>query len=177
MMRAAFRALRRSFRLRRYQRIRNLFHLEGTDRFILDLGGRPASFFAAIFPKPEQLILVEIDRQAACQAREKHSALHVIVANGEQLPFMDPSKELTVCNSVIAHVASPQALAREVRHVSRSYFLQTPNGRFPLETHSFIGIPFYNLIPWAGLQQLMCKIFGAGYSYISSVRHLSASEL
>ena len=151
--------------------------IEALTGFILDLGGGPASFFAAMFPKPEQVILVDVDYNRACQAKQKQSTLHVIVADGERLPLADCSVDVTVCNSVIEHVNDPDTLAAEIRRVSRDYFLQTPNGAFPLETHSFIAIPFYSLIPWARLQQLMCKMFGANYDYVSSVRYLPEQRL
>ena len=134
-----------------------------SDGFVLDLGGGPASFFAAMFPRPEQIILLDIAYNAAHQAKQKQPSLHVIVADGDRLPLGDDSIEMTVCNSVIDHVADPDALAAEIHRVSQSYFLQTPNGSFPLETHSFIAIPFYNFIPWVWLRRFGCKLFGANF--------------
>ena len=151
--------------------------IESLAGFILDLGGGPASFFAAMFPRPEQIILVDIDCNRACQAKRKQSALHVIVADGGRLPLADCSIEMTVCNSVIEHIDDPDALAAEVRRVSQGYFLQTPNGDFPLETHSFIAIPFYNYIPWVRLRRFVCKTFGANFEYVSSVRYLPERRL
>jgi ubiquinone/menaquinone biosynthesis C-methylase UbiE len=144
--------------------------------FILDLGGGPASFFAAMFPRPEQVILVDVDYKRACQAKRKQSA-HVIVADGERLPLADCSVDMTVCNAVIEHVDNHDVLAAEIRRVSRGYFQQTPYKGFPLETHSFIALPFYNFIPWAWLRRFVCKMFGANFKYVSSVRYLSEQEL
>lgn len=177
MIRGIFAALRRHFRRRRYLRIRDLVEIESLAGFILDLGGGPASFFAAMFPRSEHIILVDIDYNLSSQAKRKQPALNVIVADGRQLPLADCSVDVTVCNSVIEHVDDPDALAVEIRRVSQGYFLQTPNGDFPLETHSFIPIPFYNFIPWARVRRLMCKIFGANYDYVSSVCYLSEHRL
>jgi len=177
MIRKIIGLLRRRSRRRRYLRIRDLIGIESLPGLILDLGGGPASFFAAMFPRPEQVILLDIDYNRACQARRRQSTLHVIVSDGERLPLSDRSVDVTICNSVIEHVDDPDALATEIRRVSRSYFSQTPNGDFPLETHSFIAIPFYNFIPWVWLRRLMCKIFGANFEYVSSVRYLPEQEL
>jgi ubiquinone/menaquinone biosynthesis C-methylase UbiE len=177
MIRKIIGLLRRRSRRRRYLRIRDLIGIESLSGLILDLGGGPASFFAAMFPRPEQVILLDIDYNRACQARRRQSTLHVIVSDGERLPLSDRSVDVTICNSVIEHVDDPDALATEIRRVSRSYFSQTPNGDFPLETHSFIAIPFYNFIPWVWLRRLMCKIFGANFEYVSSVRYLPEQEL
>ena len=120
---------------------------------------------------------MDIAYNAAHLAKRKQPALHVIVADGDRLPLGDGSIEMTVCNSVIEHVDNPDALATEIRRVSQGYFLQTPNGDFPLETHSFIAIPFYNFIPWVWLRRFVCKIFGANFEYVSSVRYLPERKL
>lgn len=169
--------LRRYFRQKRYQYIDKVMHLDFSEGFILDLGGGPASFFAALFPRPEAVILADVDYKVAKRAKEINPALQVVLADGCHLPLANCSVKATVCNSVIEHVATPSALATEIRRVSQSYFLQTPNGQFPAETHSFIAIPFYHLIPWMSLSLLMCKIFGANFEYVNSVRYLSEETL
>jgi 2-polyprenyl-3-methyl-5-hydroxy-6-metoxy-1,4-benzoquinol methylase len=84
---------------------------------------------------------------------------------------------MVVCNSVIEHVAEPALLANEIRRVGSSYFVQTPNARFPVETHSLIPIPFFNQLGVESLKRLLCRLFGADYSYVSSVRYLSEADL
>ena len=177
MLRRAFVLLRQRSRRRRYLHIQDLLCVRFRAGFILDLGGGPASFFAAMYPRPEQVILLDIDHKRARQAKQKQFALCVMVADGERLPLADCAVEATVCNSVIEHVPNPDVLAAEIRRVSWSYFLQTPNGDFPLETHSFIAIPFYNLIPWGGVQRLICRAFGANFERISGVRYLPEQRL
>lgn len=176
MIRKVFDSLRRRSRRKRYLRVQDVIGIEPLAGFILDLGGGPASFFAAMFPRPEQVILVDVDFIRAYQAKRKQSALRVVVADGGRLPLVDCSAA-TICNSVIEHVDDPGALAAEIRRVSRGYFLQTPNGDFPLETHSFIAIPFYNFIPWVSLRHFICKIFGANFEYLRSVHYLTEQRL
>jgi ubiquinone/menaquinone biosynthesis C-methylase UbiE len=145
--------------------------------YILDLGGGPASFFASIFPRPEQVICVDINYTVACQAKLNQSSLHIVVANGQRLPLANQSVDATVCNSVVEHVADPSLLAAEIKRVSKRYFLQTPNMAFPLELHSHIPIPFFHLIPFRWLQRLVSRIFGANFDYINSVCYLSERQL
>lgn len=169
--------LRRYFRQKRYATIQNLIDVEQAPSFVMDLGGGSASFFAAFFPEPEQVILLDINLKAVYQAKQKRTNLQTLVADAGRLPLADQSISVTICNSVIEHVAEPEPLAVEIDRVSQSYFLQTPNGEFPLETHSLIAIPFYNFIPFYWLRRLMCRIFGANFDYVSSVQYVSEHKL
>jgi SAM-dependent methyltransferase len=169
------------FRERRYNLIEALTRLESRSSdpqtgFVLDLGGGPASFFAALYPHPERLLLVDVSYDLARQARARTTA-HVLVADGEALPFADGSIDTVVCNSVLEHVEHPEAMASEIRRTGRNYFVQTPNGGFPLETHSFVAIPFYNLIPWEGVRQFLCTLLGANYGYVCEVRYVPPTSL
>jgi hypothetical protein len=53
--------LRGRSRRKRYQQIQSLMKIECVSDFILDLGGGPAGFFAIMFPRSEQIILIDID--------------------------------------------------------------------------------------------------------------------
>lgn len=62
--------------------------------------------------------------------------------------FQDKGFDLVFSNSVIEHLgsyAAQQAMAREVRRVGKSYFIQTPNRYFPLEPHFLL--PFFQFYP------------------------------
>ncbi len=146
LIRECFRRLRKHFRRVRYQRLVDLLGLYSTDYFVLDFGGGRASFFAEQFPRPERIVLLDINYQFALQAKHHCPGIHIVVGDGERLPLADRSVGATVCNSVIEHISHPDKLAGEIRRVSRAYFVQTPAGTFPIETHSFIAIPFYHMI-------------------------------
>ncbi len=177
MLQKLFLALRHYFRQRRYRTLSNTLGLEQKRGLFLDLGGGPASFFTALFPRPEQIILLDLSFELVAEGQRRYPAINAVVANAEQLPFGDDAIALTVCNSVIEHVDHPQALASEIRRTSKAYFLQTPNGRFPLETHSLIGIPFYHVIPWPQMRALVCRLFRANFDYVESVRYCRETQL
>lgn len=151
--------------------------LDKVSGLILDLGGGPASFFAEQYQHPENVVLVEIMPEAAFLAKTKFTELNVVIANAENLPLASNGIALTVCNSVIEHVKKPDRLAIETQRVSQNYFLQTPNGKFPLETHSFIAIPFFNWLPSISAKKLACTLFRGNYDYIKSVQYVSENRL
>jgi len=172
-----FGGLRRRFRWKRYQDLEQWIALDTADSPILDLGGGPASFLAAHFPQPERLILIDIDPDLARLARQQIPRLNVIIADGQCLPLADSCIGLTVCNSVIEHVPRPEALASEILRVSQSYFVQTPDAKFPVETHSFVGIPLYRCIRWKPARRLLCRLFRANFEYVESVHYLDEVRL
>lgn len=176
MLHHIFSSIRTFFRRQRYQKIVNELQAEAVNGFILDLGGGPASFFASQFPEPHKVVLVEIEKEEAKIAKQNLPNLHVVVADGEQLPFAEATFALTVCNSVIEHVQHPDLLAQEIRRTSRNYFVQTPNGNFPVEPHSFIGIPFYRSLP-PFLRKIACQFMRGNYEYIESVTYVSEDKL
>lgn len=177
MLKTAIRRLRQHFRKQRYRKIEQTMFATHPDGFVMSIGGGPASFFASLYPQQEQIVLIEINEQLAQKAKRDKPKLNVIVADGEALPLANRAMALTICNSVIEHVENPRELAVEIQRTSRSYFLQTPNGRFPLETHAYIGIPFYNQLKWPLLQKTICRLLGANYDYIKSVNYLSPAQL
>lgn len=169
--------LRRRGRRRRYDLIARSFDFDGGSGPILDLGGGLGQSFARVHPRPDDVVLVDLDPAVARQVSHLVPGLRVVVADGCRLPFADQSVRLTICNSVIEHVDDPEALAREIERVSRAYFVQTPNGRFVLETHSFVPIPFYRWISSPRVRAGLCRLFGADVTYVESVRYLDDAEL
>jgi SAM-dependent methyltransferase len=77
-----------------------------------------------------------------------------------ELPFEDDAFDLAYSNSVIEHIVPQRraAFARELRRVSRGWFVQTPAIGFPLDPHSLL--PFAHWLP-VGLRRRYWRL-GAG---------------
>ena len=173
IIQAAFRQLRQRSRRTRYEFINRLLEVERASGLMLDLGGGPASFFSAMFSRPEQIILVDLDFNLVRRAQRMMPALQTVEADGRD------SRSLTILSVSLCAIqllntwVIPIPSHRRFSVSVCNYFIQTPNGRFPLETHSFIAIPFYNLVRGNRLARLVCKLFGANFEYVNSVRYLS----
>ena len=127
------REVTRPFRIYfRRKRMRNFFRwMAVSDRTtIIDVGGTPFMWH-----------LTDCDPSvtiANLKAPWPIEGSRVVLASGLALPFRDRSFDVCFSNSVIEHVGDAQAradFAREVRRVAKRYWVQTPNRRFPLETH------------------------------------------
>jgi ubiquinone/menaquinone biosynthesis C-methylase UbiE len=177
VIRRVVRDLRARSRQRRYLTVAELMGLEAGGGFVLDVGSGRDSFLVSRFPRPKQIILLDVRPQAIARGVQTAPAALGVVADGCRLPFTDCSIPLTVCNSTIEHVRDPSQLSSEIRRVSRCYFVQTPSGDFPMETHSQVAIPLYSRIPWKTVRQLVCRAFGADFGYLSGVKYLSEMEL
>lgn len=170
------RAMRARSRARRYRYFWNVIGQRVNAGLWLDLGGGPGSYFLAHFGRPEAVVLVDVFEPELREAKERYPGVHCVRADGQRLPFRNATIACTFCNSVIEHVADPRALAIEIQRVSQRFFLQTPNGRFPLETHSLVPIPIYQLLPRV-LRRLLCNLFGTSFDYLASVTYVSEREL
>jgi len=115
---------------------------------IIDVGGTPFMWH-----------LTNCDRSVTIvnlKAPWPIEASRVVFASGLALPFRDRSFDVCHSNSVIEHVGDARAradFAREVRRVARRYWVQTPNRRFPLETH-FVCL-FLHWLPFCVTRRLI----------------------
>ena len=100
------------------------------DATIIDVGGTP--FMWQLTNCDPSVTIVNL------KAPWPIEGSRVVLASGLALPFRDRSFDVCFSNSVIEHVGDARAradFAREVRRVAKRYWVQTPNRRFPLETH------------------------------------------
>lgn len=93
------------------------------DTHILDVGGSPHLWNLA--PIRPNVVLLNIKGRAD------------VISDAACLPFRDGQFDICFSNSVIEHVPVHlhQRMAEEIRRVSRSYYVQTPNFWFPIEPH------------------------------------------
>jgi len=103
---------------------------------VLDVGGTPyfwklAAELGLAVPRVT-IINLDAPREPLLEG------MRWVRADGRRLPFADGAFDAVFCNSVIEHLGTPEAqreLAAEIRRAARSYFVQTPSRRFPVETH------------------------------------------
>lgn len=113
---------------------------------ILDIGGTQ-EFWDLMLPdhSPDiRVTLLNIGHQTT-------TGPHFVSAVGDArtMPqYPDTSFDVVFSNSVIEHVGdyeNQRRMANEIRRVSKRYFVQTPNKRFPLEPHFLF--PFFQYLP------------------------------
>jgi len=133
------------FRRRRMEKFLELVPSDRPVR-ILDLGGTAAYWKAlpALYGSPNvEIMIVNLGQEESRDA-------NLLVRHGDACAtgLPDMSFDLVHSNSVIEHVggwSKIEAMAREVRRLAPSYFIQTPNFWFPVEPH--YKLPFVQYLP------------------------------
>ena len=123
------------FRQKRMRKFLELVPPDGPVR-ILDLGGTAAYWRAlpGLYRAPN--VEITILNLGADERRDEN----LVVKAGDACAtgFEDNSFDIVHSNSVIEHVGEwprIEAMAREVRRLAPSHFVQTPNFWFPIEPH------------------------------------------
>jgi hypothetical protein len=139
------------FRTKRMRLFEEAFQITPETR-VLDVGGSPEIWeFARVRPRLtilnlEAALLPHLDRT------------NFVAADGRLLPFEDRAFDIVFSNSVIEHLGSHEAqcdFAREIARVGRSYWVQTPNRRFPFELH--LMLPFVHFLPKRAQQAIASR--------------------
>jgi hypothetical protein len=113
---------------------------------VLDLGGGALFWDLALslgFPLPKITVLNLHPPET--QARKY---LTWILGDARHTQFKDLSFDIVFCNSLVEHLGdwdSQVHFANEVRRLAPSYFIQTPDRRFPIEPHLLT--PFIHWLP------------------------------
>ena len=179
--------LSQSFRARRMRLFLREFDLSPATR-VLDVGGNPRIWATLEVEARPRIIYLNLPR--AAEADDDRARL--VFGDGCRLPFADQSFDIAFSNSVIEHVGSFEAqveFAREVRRVSRAYWVQTPNRRFPVEQHLLTPVIHWLPKSWQRVLVPRVTVWGvltaAGPAerrfyfehYLNEIRLLSADEL
>ncbi|MCC7163217.1 MAG: class I SAM-dependent methyltransferase [Anaerolineae bacterium] len=168
------------YRRRRFDFFWDSLGRDAGKQWWLDLGGGPGSYLLTQLETLEQaaprVLLLDMGENELRDARARFPHVSCVRADGEKLPFCSNAFDLVFCNSVIEHVAHPQLLAAEIDRTGRLFFVQTPNEQFPFESHSHVPLPFFRRMPRA-IQSAMCRLAGASWEYLMSVRYLSEADL
>jgi hypothetical protein len=113
---------------------------------ILDVGGN--SFNWRLLPPGPPIVLINLAPEHFGDTSDQERRFLRVVADGRDLPFRNASFDVVFCNSVIEHLNTgdtQRRMAAEIARVGKSYFVQTPDRRFPVEPH-FI-TPFFHFLP------------------------------
>tara|TARA_B100000029_G_scaffold500726_1_gene572898 strand:- start:1867 stop:2655 length:789 start_codon:yes stop_codon:yes gene_type:complete len=138
-------------------------HVMLSNQKILDLGCGLGEYVRAFSREGGIAIGCDIEVSRVIEARGKsklheNNIINYLVAQGENLPFLDNSLDVVVMNEVIEHVSNDRTTLKEINRVLRndgSCVIFAPNKLFPFETHGiyvgkkyiFGNIPFINWLP------------------------------
>lgn len=121
-------------------------------------------------------MIKNLARRFSERARTQYGFQTKLLDAGDRLPFDDNEFDIVFCSSVIEHVTGPkeeilalsdgqtfediatkhqEQFAREIRRISKGYFVQTPYRHFPIESHSWLpSLVVY--LPRQALQAILC---------------------
>src|SRR5258706_2483390 len=105
---------------------------------VLDVGGSPFFWILAEeigLPRVKEVVVLNTYQHPEVTLP---SNIRWILGDGCAMPFDRREFDVIFCNSVIEHLGRGEkqgALATEIRRVSKSYWVQTPDPRFFVEPH------------------------------------------
>ncbi len=130
----------RRFRAGRMKRFAERFGITGQTT-VLDMGGD--AFNWMLLPSRPKLTILNIYDQA-----NKAEWAEYVVGDACRTDFPSASFDVVFSNSVIEHVGGierQRQFAAECMRCGRSFFVQTPNKWFPLDTHTLL--PLVHWLP------------------------------
>jgi hypothetical protein len=136
------------FQYFRSRRIRQLYRVCGITTLtrVLDVGGEIEFWQLAVKAGHELPQVTILNRHPSWQPLP--APITWQIGDARNLPAENREFDVVVCNSVIEHITSfddQAAVASEIARVGKSYFVQTPDPRFPVEPHLLA--PFIHWLP------------------------------
>ncbi|PCI76887.1 MAG: methyltransferase type 11 [SAR86 cluster bacterium] len=137
----------------RYRRARISMLLELVKSYkppvkILDIGGVHHFWTAMDLSEMPECHITFLNKWPASTISELPNSCYS-PGDGRSMPqFEDNEFDITFSNSVIEHVGGlrdQKRMAEEAMRVGKSYMVQTPNRRFPIEPHFFL--PYFQYYP------------------------------
>ncbi len=155
------------------QRRKKVFHANfsvNKEIKILDLGSEDGTHINELLKgfdfNPENIFIADINLSPLEAGEEKYGFNKVLIPESGRLPFDDSYFDVVFCSSVIEHVTANKKdimsgitsseftniarkrqdeFASEIKRLGKSYFVQTPNKYFLIESHSWL--PFLGHLP------------------------------
>lgn len=165
-------AASRRARQKRAAVFRQKFDLGAATR-VLDVGSENGENIHLVLSgtgvKAENVYIADIAPEAIKEGRDKFGYQTVLLDESGRLPFAEGEFDVVYCSSVIEHTTIPKSeiwkiknadefrekawenqkiFAEEVRRVGKSYFVQTPNRGFVIESHSWLPLAGFLPRPW-----------------------------
>lgn len=160
---------RQQARAKRASVFRETFSIGPATR-ILDLGSEDGSAIASVIAgtraQPGNVYIADIDEKRVQEGKRRYGFVPVTIPESGRLPFDDGYFDIVYCSSVIEHVTvdkndawaltsgaefrqraekRQREFAREIRRLGKSYYVQTPNKWFPIESHTWL--PLVGFLP------------------------------
>ncbi len=142
------------FRLRRAVQFYKALNITASST-VLDIGG--SNFFWRIaqqagLPLPARVTILNLYPPD----EDLPDCMEWQIGDARRMAYRDGSFDVAFSNSVIEHVGAhsdQMAMASETRRVAKSYWVQTPDPRFPIEPHYFT--PFVHWLPEATRRRVL----------------------
>jgi hypothetical protein len=131
---------------------------------LIDVGVTPDSeledsnFFEKWYSHPENITATSIED--ASNIETMIPGVTFVRTEGSRLPFQDREFTIAFSTAVVEHVgdrSSQREFVSELLRVGESFFITTPNRRYPLELHTFL--PFIHWLPQP-LHQRILRVLG-----------------
>jgi hypothetical protein len=182
------RSLGFKFRAKRLQEFESLFfnYFSGKESIkILDLGGTDNFWQQSTLLEHPGLRITLLNLHLE---QTSHPAIRSAQGDATNLQdYAEGSFDLVFSNSVIEHLytlENQKKMASEIRRVGKTYFIQTPNAYFPVESH--YALPFAQYYPKSLLFFVLTKTklsrltrwkADDARQYIEEIRLLNAREM
>ncbi len=169
MIKNIVKKLRASARRRRKKTFHENFSINKETK-ILDLGSQDGTHINELLKgadfTPENIFIADINLSPLEAGEKKYGFNKVLIPENGKIPFDDGYFDIVFCSSVIEHVTANKSdvlagidskdftdiarkrqdeFAGEIKRLGKSYFVQTPNKYFLIESHSWL--PFLGHFP------------------------------
>jgi SAM-dependent methyltransferase len=130
---------------------------------ILDVGfseneyAESDNYIEKYYPYPEKITALGIDKPI--KFCERYPRVKTVIYDGGTFPLIDNIFDLCWSNAVLEHVGSRKQqliFLQEIKRVSKSAFITTPNKHFPIEVHT--RVPFIHFLPKRFFDKLLVLI-------------------
>ncbi|MBI5826978.1 MAG: methyltransferase domain-containing protein [Deltaproteobacteria bacterium] len=135
---------------------------------VLDIGVTPdeslpeSNYFEKLYPYKDRIVAASIE-DASFLEKAYPGLRFVMIGRDGRLPFADDQFDILFCSAVLEHVGDTESQRKfigECIRVSRSFFITTPDRRFPVEFHTIL--PFLHWLP-RSLHQAALRGLGLGF--------------